>query len=304
MNLIRGLCNLEKQQRSVVTIGNFDGVHIGHKKIILCLIERAKEMGVPSVLISFMPTPQSFFGCPQALLSSFKEKYCLLSELGLDTHLIIHFNKKFSQLEAQEFVQTILLDKLGMEYCLIGDDFRFGKSRKGGGKLLQDLSKTNDFTIEKTSSVLHDGRRISSSEIRSYLKQGDMYLASQMLGREFSIDGTIIHGLKNGRSIDFPTINIPIKRKISPVHGIFAVTAELDGTIYQGVCSVGNRPVIGGTKTLLEVFLFDFNKQVYGFKTKIIFKHKIRNEKNFDSFVTLKQQIKTDVEIAKDFFRL
>jgi riboflavin kinase/FMN adenylyltransferase len=122
-----------------------------------------------------------------------------------------------------------------------------------------------------------------------------------MLGREFSITGKIVHGLKNGRSIDFPTINIPIKRNISPVHGIFAVTIELDGATYQGVCSVGNRPVIGGKKTLLEVFLFDFNKQVYGLEVKIIFKHKIRDERNFDDFKALKQQIELDVQSAKDY---
>lgn len=302
MNLICGLHNLEKQQGSVVTIGNFDGIHIGHKKIILRLIEKSKTMHVPSVLISFMPTPQSFFGHPQASLSSFKEKHCLLSEIGLDIHLIIRFNQAFSQLEAQTFVQTILLERLGMKHCLIGDDFRFGKGRKGNFQLLQNLSKTRGFTLEKTPSILLNGNRISSSKIRTHLEQGELHLISQMLGREFSITGTIIHGLKNGRAIGFPTINIPIKRKISPVHGIFAVTVELDGAIYQGVCNVGNRPVVDGSKTLLEVFLFNFNREVYGLKAKTVFKYKVRNEENFDDFEALKQQIKLDVEYVKSYF--
>lgn len=303
MHLIRGLRNLEKHRGSVVTIGNFDGVHTGHKKIVLRLIEKSKELGVPSVLISFMPTPQSFFAHPQAALSSFREKHCLLSEMGLDTHLVIRFNQAFSQLEAPAFVQTVLLDKLGMKYCLIGDDFRFGKGRKGNFGLLQDLSKTHNFTLEKTPSILFNDKRISSSEIRTHLEQGELLSSSQMLGREFSITGTVIHGLKNGRTIGFPTINIPIKRKISPVHGIFAVTVELGDAAYQGVCSVGNRPVIGGSKILLEVFLFDFNAQVYGLEAKTIFKHKIRNERNFADLGALAQQIKADVECAKGYFK-
>ncbi|RUA04871.1 MAG: bifunctional riboflavin kinase/FAD synthetase [Gammaproteobacteria bacterium] len=302
MNLIRGLHNLKKQQSSVVTIGNFDGVHIGHQKIIARLTEKAKEMGVPSVLISFMPTPQSFFGREQASLSSFKEKHRLLSGLNLDIHLIIHFNKDFSQLEARDFVQNILLNKLRMKHCLIGDDFRFGKDRTGNFELLKNLSMDNGFTVEKTPSILYNNHRVSSSEIRLLLEQGKMRSASQALGREFSIAGKVIHGLKNGRSIGFPTINIPIKRKISPVHGIFAVTVEIEGKTHQGVCSIGNRPIIGGAKTLLEVFLFDFNLDVYGLKVKTTFKHKIRNEENFDDFKALKQQIAADVEMAKNYF--
>ncbi|CAC9434678.1 Riboflavin kinase / FMN adenylyltransferase [Bathymodiolus heckerae thiotrophic gill symbiont] len=302
MKLIRGLQNLKSHLNSVVTIGNFDGVHLGHQKIILRLVEKSKKMGVPSVLISFSPTPQSFFGYEQASLSSFKEKHTLLSALGLDIHLVIHFNQSFSQLEAQDFVQEILLNKLGMKHCLIGDDFRFGKNRKGDFTLLQNLSKAQGFTVEKTPSVLHNNCRISSSKARSLLKQGELQSAAQILGREFSITGKIIHGLKNGRNIGFPTINIPIKRKISPIHGIFAVIVELDGATYQGVCSIGNRPVIGDTKTLLEVFLFDFNREVYGLEANTIFKHKIRDERNFDNFSTLKKQIELDVADAKKYF--
>ena len=251
MKIIRGLQNLKPHTGSVITIGNFDGVHIGHKKIISQLVKKSKELGLSSVLISFTPTPQSFFSHKQASLSSFKEKHRLLCELGLDNHLIIRFNLAFSQLEAQIFIQKILLSKLHMKYCLIGDDFRFGKERKGGFELLQGLSKDQGFTVKKIPSILCNNHRVGSSAIRTFLENGDIQSAAEMLGREFSITGNIIHGLKNGRSIGFPTINIPIKRKISPVHGIFAVNIELGGVTYQGVCSIGNRPIIGGTKTLL-----------------------------------------------------
>ncbi|CAB9541002.1 FMN adenylyltransferase (EC 2.7.7.2) / Riboflavin kinase (EC 2.7.1.26) [uncultured Gammaproteobacteria bacterium] len=302
MKIIRGLQNLTQYTGSVVTIGNFDGVHLGHQQIISQLIKKAKQLSLPAVLISFSPTPQRFFGHEKATLSNFKEKQRLLSALGLDVHLIVHFNQTFAQLTAPDFVQKVLLDKLNMQHCLIGDDFHFGKGRQGDFALLQTLSKTKGFTVEKTPSIHHNNIRISSSVIRSLLAQGKLQSAAAMLGRAFSITGTVAHGLKNGRTIDFPTINIPIKRKISPVHGIFAVTVELDGTSYQGVCSIGNRPIIGGKKTLLEVFLFDFNREVYGLEIKTTFKHKIREEENFDDFTALKKQIKIDVSNAKKYF--
>jgi len=304
MQLIRGLHNLKEHSGSVVTIGNFDGVHVGHEKIISRLTASAKKLGLPSVLISFAPTPQCFFGREQATLSNFKEKHCLLSQLGVDAHLLIHFNQAFSELEAKDFIQQVLLDKLNMKHCLIGDDFHFGKNRQGDLALLQSLSKANGFSVENTQSVLCNDCRASSSEIRTLLSQGSLDEAAQMLGREFSISGKVIHGQQKGRTIGFPTINIPIKRKISPVLGVFATTVEINGVIFQGVCNIGNRPTINGTKTLLEVFLFDFDRDVYGLEAKVVFKHKIRDEEKFDSFETLKQQIELDTQQAKAYFKI
>ena len=304
MQLIRGLHNLKKHLGSVVTIGNFDGVHVGHEKIISRLVESAKVLGLPSVLISFAPTPQCFFGREQAILSNFKEKHRLLAQLGVDEHLLIRFNQDFSELKAKDFIQQVLLGKLNMKLCLIGDDFRFGKGRQGDLKLLQSLSSTKDFSVENTQSVLCNDCRASSSEIRTLLTQGGLGDAAQMLGREFSISGKIIHGQQKGRTIGFPTINIPIKRKISPVLGVFATTVEIDGVAYQGVCNIGNRPTVSGTKTLLEVFLFDFDRDVYGLEAKVVFKHKIRDEEKFDSFEKLKQQISLDTQQAKACFKI
>ncbi|HCQ70462.1 MAG TPA: bifunctional riboflavin kinase/FAD synthetase, partial [Gammaproteobacteria bacterium] len=289
MQFIRGLHNLKNHAGSVVTIGNFDGVHVGHEKIILRLVESAKALGLPSVLISFSPTPQCFFGREQATLSNFKEKHQLLARLGVDKHLLIYFNQTFSELKAKDFIQQVLLDKLNMKHCLIGDDFRFGKKRQGDLGLLQSLSKTKGFSVENTQSVLCNDCRASSSEIRTLLAHGDLAAVTQMLGREFSISGKIIHGQQKGRTIGFPTINIPIKRKISPVLGVFATTVEVQGSVFQGVCNIGNRPTINGEEILLEVFLFDFDRDVYGFEAKVVFKHKIRDEEKFDSFKALKQ---------------
>ena len=304
MQFIRGLHNLKNHAGSVVTIGNFDGVHVGHEKIILRLVESAKALGLPSVLISFSPTPQCFFGREQATLSNFKEKHQLLDRLGVDKHLLIYFNQTFSELKAKDFIQQVLLDKLNMKHCLIGDDFRFGKKRQGDLGLLQSLSKTKGFSVENTQSVLCNDCRASSSEIRTLLAHGDLAAVTQMLGREFSISGKIIHGQQKGRAIGFPTINIPIKRKISPVLGVFATTVEVQGSVFQGVCNIGNRPTINGKEILLEVFLFDFDRDVYGIEVKVVFKHKIRDEEKFDSFEALKQQIELDTQQAKAFFKV
>jgi riboflavin kinase/FMN adenylyltransferase len=304
MQFIRGLHNLKNHAGSVVTIGNFDGVHVGHEKIILRLVESAKALGLPSVLISFSPTPQCFFGREQATLSNFKEKHQLLDRLGVDKHLLIYFNQTFSELKAKDFIQQVLLDKLNMKHCLIGDDFRFGKKRQGDLGLLQSLSKTKGFSVENTQSVLCNDCRASSSEIRTLLAHGDLAAVTQMLGREFSISGKIIHGQQKGRTIGFPTINIPIKRKISPVLGVFATTVEVQGSVFQGVCNIGNRPTINGEEILLEVFLFYFDRDVYGVEAKVVFKHKIRDEEKFDSFKALIQQIELDTQQAKAFFKV
>ena len=302
MNIIRGLHNLKQYSGSVVTIGNFDGVHIGHQHIISRLVEKAKTLNLPSVLISFSPTPQSFFGRKKATLSSFKQKHQQLKQLGLDAHLIIAFDQDFSKLSAEDFIQQILLDKLGMKFCLIGDDFRFGSGRTGDFKLLQILGRQQEFKVENTQSVTCNDHRVSSSKIREFLSQGAFELAAQMLGREFSISGKIISGKQLGRTINFPTINISIKRNISPVLGVFCVQVHLLGNTFNGVCNIGKRPTVSGENILLEVFLFSFNQTVYGEFAEVVFKQKIRQEQKFDSFNQLKEQIKLDVETAKNFF--
>lgn len=302
MNIIRGLHNLTKYSGSVVTIGNFDGVHIGHQHMIKRLVEKSKSLGLPSILISFSPTPQSFFGHQQATLSNFKQKHQLLAALGLDFHLIIKFDQAFSKLSANEFIQQVLLDKLGMKFCLIGDDFRFGAGRTGDFTLLKEQGLLAGFEVENTHSILCDDYRASSSTIRKFLSQGNFKSANKMLGREFSIAGKVAHGKQLGRTINFPTINIPIKHKISPVLGVFAVQVNIIGEIFNGVCNIGKRPTVNGENILLEVFLFDFNQTVYGEPTSITFKKRIRDEQKFDSFNALKAQIELDTKTAKDFF--
>ena len=285
-----------------MTVGNFDGIHRGHQKIIKALVAKANTLGVPSIVISFSVPPESFFGRPKARLSSFRDKHLFLESLGVEKHLLIRFNKDFSQMSAQSFVKDVLLAKLKMRSCFIGDDFRFGKDRQGDYSMLENMAKTSDFVAQKVNRVTVNGKRVSSSEIRRLLRLGEFKMAEELLGRPFAIGGRVMHGEKRGRTIGFPTINVSIGRKLSPVLGVFAVLIELNKKTYHGVCNVGKRPTIGGEKTLLEVNIFDFDKNVYGEHAKVLFRHRIREEMKFESIEQLQGQIAIDANIAKRYF--
>jgi len=302
MQLIRGLHNLKKQSECVLTIGNFDGVHIGHQEIIKRLVERSHELKIPSLVISFSVTPESFFGRPKARLSSFRDKHSFLKSMGVDKHLLIRFNTSFSQISAVSFVENILVKKLKVRHCFIGDDFRFGKNRLGNYELLEKLSKPNNYIAEKLERVTFDNERVSSSAVRKCLASGNFSAAERLLGRPFAISGRVSHGDKRGRTIGFPSINVGISRRLSPVLGVFNVLVEINKEKYHGVCNVGKRPTVGGEKILLEVFIFNFNREIYGERVTIVFKQKSREEMKFDSFDKLKKQIAKDVEIGKEYF--
>ena len=303
MELIRGLHNLKKQPGCIVTIGNFDGVHLGHQEILKKLVSKSKKMGLPSLVVSFSVTPETFFGRPKARLSSFRDKHLFLESMGVDKHLLIRFNKCFSELSASSFINQILVQKIGVKHCFIGDDFRFGKGRLGDFSMLKAASHKNNYTIDKLNSVLLDGLRVSSSAVRNFLTDGNFTGAEKFLGRPFSISGKVAHGDKLGRTIGFPTANISIHRKLSPILGVYSVLVKLKSQTYNGVCNVGKRPTLGGKKTLLEVFIFDFNEEIYGEYVTVIFKQKCREEKKFESFDELKTQIKKDVEKSRLFFQ-
>ena len=303
MELIRGLHNLKKQPGCILTIGNFDGVHLGHQEILKKLVSKSKKMGLPSLVVSFSVTPETFFGRPKARLSSFRDKHLFLESMGVDKHLLIRFNKDFSELSASSFIDQVLVEKIGVKHCFIGDDFRFGKDRQGDFSMLKQASHENNYTIEKLNSVQLDELRVSSSAVRNFLTDGNFVGAEKFLGRPFSISGKVAHGDKLGRTIGFPTANISIHRKLSPILGVYSVLVKLKSQTYNGVCNVGKRPTLGGKKTLLEVFIFDFNEEIYGEYATVIFKQKCREEKKFESFDELKKQIKKDVEKSRLFFQ-
>ena len=303
MELIRGLHNLKSLSGCVLTIGNFDGVHVGHQEILKKLVKKAKELGLPSLVISFSVTPETFFGRPKARINNFRDKHLLLESLGVDKHLLIRFNKSFSELRAAEFVNKVLVEKTGVRYCFVGDDFRFGKDREGGFSMLKKMSLEHNFALQKINGVSIGGLRVSSSEIRKMLTKGDFKSAETFLGRPFSISGKVAHGAQIGRTIGFPTANIGIKRRLSPVLGVYSVHIEHSSKTYTGVCNVGKRPTLGGTKTLLEVFVFDFDQEIYGENVNVIFRQKCRNEIKFGSLDELKKQIEKDVEKSRGYFR-
>ena len=223
--------------------------------------------------------------------------------MGVDKHLLIRFTDTFSQTRATSFVENILVKKLKVRHCFIGDDFRFGKDRLGNYDLLEKLSKPNNIIAEKVGRLSIENKRVSSSSVRQCLASGNFSLAKKLLGRPFAISGRVSHGDKKGRTIGFPTINVGISRRLSPVLGVFNVLVEINKELYHGVCNVGKRPTVGGEKTLLEVFIFDFNREIYGERVTIVFKQKSREEMKFNSFEELKQQIAKDVEIGKQFFK-
>jgi len=303
MEIIRGLHNLKKLPGCVLTVGNFDGVHVGHQEILKNLVNKAKEQGVCSLVISFSVTPQTFFGRPQARISNFREKHLLLKALGVDKHLLIRFNKKFSEISAGDFINKVLIEKINMKHCFVGDDFRFGSGREGDYSMLEKASTNKNFTVEKIESVSIDKLRVSSTEIRKALTEGDFKAAEAFLGRPFSISGKVTRGDQLGRTIGFPTANIGIKRRLSPILGVYSVLIEHNSKSYTGVCNVGKRPTLGGSKTLLEVFIFDFNQEIYGDSVKVVFKKKCRDEIKFSSFEELKKQIQKDVEKSRLYFR-
>jgi riboflavin kinase / FMN adenylyltransferase len=307
MRLIRGLTHLEPlQEGCILTIGNFDGVHLGHRAILNKLALHASKLHLPVVVMIFEPQPLEYFsqGNAPARLMRLREKVIQFSKLPVDNLLVIKFNKAFADLEAEQFIEQILLEKLNVKHLVIGDDFHFGKARRGNFAMLKAAGSAAGFSVENTESHLLEGKRISSSAIRDALDAGNLTLAEKLLGHPYSIYGRIEHGEKVGRMLGFPTANIRLFRKNTPIKGVFAVEMTgIDDRIIQGVANVGTRPTLtGDTNVVLETHLFDFNKEIYGHPVEIRFKQKIRDEQRFDSISELKAQITRDIATAKQFF--
>lgn len=307
MEIIRGLHNLRKKHYGcVATIGNFDGVHIGHQTILRQLLVQSKQYQLPALVISFDPQPQEFFsGKDFVRLTRCRDKAELLQLEGINRILVIYFNQEFSQLSADDFVEKILIKRLGIKYLLVGDDFCYGKNRQGNYQHLTQKAEQCGFQLESIQTIESDSERVSSTRIRKALELGDMESVKTMLDRSYWISGHVQHGAKKGRTIGFPTANIPLHRNIPAVRGVYAVKLwkKKQNLAFNGVANIGFRPTVGGNKALLEVHLFDFDEDLYGQLVHVNFLHKIRDEKKFDSFELLKQQISHDVEIAKAYFK-
>lgn len=303
MELVRGIHNLKAHHAGcVMTIGNFDGVHLGHQVVVKRTIEHARQMNLPATVMIFEPQPLELFKAEAApaRLNRLRDKYQHLKSLGVDRLVCVNFDKDFASMAPEAFISELLVEKLAVKLLIVGDDFRFGKARKGDFELLKSLGESH-FTVMSTDSFKVGRERISSTNIRAALANGDLHSAEEMLGKPYSIGGKVIHGEKLGRTIGVPTANIALHRTVSPVRGVYIAKVNYRDEVVYGVCNIGIRPTVDGLRQQLEVHLFNFEHVIYGEYLDVVLCHKLREERKFDSFEALKQQIQQDILLAKQW---
>ena len=306
--LIRSLYNVTPlEQGGVITIGNFDGVHLGHQELVRRVIAAARERHVPATVVTFEPHPFEFFEkgihtIPR--ITRLREKFRALSACGVDNVLILPFNQKLASVSASDFVKSVLHRYLKTVHIIVGDDFRFGHKRQGDFALLQQCGEQLGFTVEAMPTLLIDGERVSSTRVRQALLRGDHATAARLLGHPYSMLGRVRPGDQLGRQLGFPTANIYLHRKLTPVCGIYTVYMHgIAPHPLPGVANVGTRPTVDGTRTLLEVHLLDFNQDIYRRYVQVEFCEKLRDEERFASLAILKAHIANDVEVARNYFK-
>lgn len=287
---------------SAVTIGNFDGVHLGHQAIV----RRAMAQGLPAVVMTFEPHPREFFDPARApaRLSSLREKAAALETLGLERLLCLPFRRQLAELSPEDFVSRILVQGLHARWVLVGHDFRFGGQRRGDLALLERLGARHGFQVTVTPPVCLDGERISSTGLRQHLAAGELARAERELGRPYAICGRVVHGDKRGRALGFPTANLPLYGRKPVMTGVFAVLAETsDGRRLPAVANLGTRPTVDGARAVLEVHVLDGAPDLYGQRLFVHFLCKIRAERRFSGLDELKNQIARDVQEARALFQ-
>ena len=305
MLIFRGL-HPSIAQPVALTIGNFDGVHLGHQALLNELRAAAQIRSLQTAAVIFEPHPREFFTPQQApaRLTSLREKLELFGSMGIDRVHVCRFNARFAQISAAGFIHA-LHEKLSARFVLIGDDFRFGSGRAGDFALMEKIGSQHGFAVQAVHSVLHNGVRISSTAVRAALADGNMRVAQSYLGRPYSISGRVEHGDGLGKQLGFPTANIQLKHNRPPLSGIFVVRVHGDGLPpMQGVASLGVRPTVRQNgKPVLEVHVFDFASEIYNKHMRLDFLHKLRDEEKYPDVETLTRQIALDVENAKQWFK-
>jgi len=308
--IIRGFYNLpssvdDRFGGCVATIGNFDGVHLGHQAVLNQLAMKGDALGLPVVVVIFEPQPNEFFSPDNApaRLSRFREKIEALRSYAIQQLCVLRFNHKLAQMTAEEFIQQLLVTGLNVRYLVVGDDFKFGKNRQGNFALLQKTGRELGFQVVNMHTFSIENRRVSSTQIRQALEAGDLILAEKLLGHPYRMSGRVAHGDKRGRTMGFPTANIHLHRRKVPLSGVYAVQLfGVEGEPVQGVANVGIRPTVGAERALLEVHLFDFNRDIYGEHVQVHFLRKLRDEQKFESLDALIVQIDLDCQQARLFF--
>lgn len=314
MELIRGYHNLRAHHHGcAATIGNFDGVHLGHQAVLGQLSEKAAELGLPAVVVTFEPYPQEYFGAETAppRLTRLREKIQILRRYAVDRVLVLHFDRCLAEMPAETFIRQVLVSGLGIRYLVVGDDFRFGHRRRGDIETLRAAGREYGFQVVNMHSFEIDGRRVSSTRIREALQAGALGTAEKLLGRCYRISGRVVRGDQRGRSLGFPTANISVHGALAghrralrlPLQGVYAVDVfGLETEPLPGVANIGFRPTVDGRRSLLEVHLLDYHDDLYGRHLQVEFLKKLRDERRFDSLAALQVQIRQDVAQARDFF--
>ncbi len=316
MQLIRGLQNYPASNGCVATIGNFDGVHRGHRAIFARLAEIGNQQNLPLCAVTFEPLPHEFFRPKEGVmrLSTLRDKSSAIASCGIDQLLLLHFNQKLASLQAEDFISEALLSTLKIRHLVVGDDFRFGNQRRGDFAMLQRAGDKHGFGVESFHTVVSNtaaaASRISSSAIRQALLAHDFTEAAQLIGHPYSISGRVIKGQQLARQLGYPTANVCLKDFRPGIRGVFAVSLTAPGsatdpgssTTYQGVANLGERPTVNGKQLLLEVHVFDAEPNLYEQVVSVSFHHYLRGEKKFDGLEELKQAIASDARAARDFF--
>ncbi|MFP8966639.1 bifunctional riboflavin kinase/FAD synthetase [Pokkaliibacter sp. CJK22405] len=305
MELIRGLHNLSDRFRGcAATIGNFDGVHLGHQQVLAHVKAAASRLHVPSLVIVFEPQPREFFApeTAPARLSRLRDKVRYLDSAGMDAILCLPFNPRLQALPALAFVNAVLLEGLSVRHFVVGDDFRFGCDRAGDFSLLKQVGDSRGFEVVSTDTFTQSAARVSSSRIRELLALGELGEAARLLGRDYSISGRVEYGRQLGRTIGVPTANVGLKGKKPALVGVYAVEADINGEWVQGVANIGTRPTVNGQHASLEVHLLDYTGNLYGRHINVVFRHFLRSEQRFDGLDALKTQISLDIAQARSWF--
>lgn len=303
MQVINGYQNCPPEARnSVIALGNFDGVHNGHKIIISSAVEKAKAEKLPSAVMTFEPHPLAVFKPDSASFRTtpLTEKAKLIEALGIDFLFVIKFDQEFAAISPEKFIEDILINDLTAKHVITGYDFTFGYKRGGDTSLLQKYADSGAFSFTRVEAIGDGGEIFSTTKIREYLTNGEPEKAAKILGRNFAISGRVIKGEQRGRKIGFPTANIALDEYIRPKFGVYACRTEIDGKIYNAIANIGIKPTFGGEKELLELHIFDFDKNIYDAILSVELIKFIRPEKKFSAIDELKKQIESDCVKAKE----
>jgi len=305
MRIYRNISEIDNTKKSVVTVGTFDGFHLGHQSILEQIKQIAADNGLKSTIVTFDPHPRKVLGNSNggiSILTTLEEKLQIFREAQIDQVLIIPFTREFAQISSTEFVQSILVEKFAAEEIVIGHDHHFGRNREGGLAELQRLGKLFDFSVQQVPEYRQNGELISSSLIRNLLESGNVEKAAVYMGRPYAIFGTVIRGNGRGREIGFPTANLEVDHedKLIPAEGVYAVDVLLKGTNYRGMMNIGRRPTFDFDSLTLEVHIFNFSAYIYGEILEVRFKKYIRQEKKFSGIEELRSQLRKDQEASKN----